>query len=268
MDLRSLSDAQVDQIRSTLGNHGVVFFRDQELNEVDHISLAERFGTININRFFAAHPDHPEIAMVLKEPDDDRNIGGLWHTDHSYDHEPALGSILVARDLPPVGGDTHFTSMFAAFDALDDEMKEFCLTHNAEHSAHHAFGTEADGYGESDPEYEGRLGNAAAADELKNPIHPMVIAHPISGKPALFVNIAFTIGIVGVDPDESRRIIKTLYDHATQERFVHRFRWEPGSVAFWDNRAVWHNAMNDYAGHRRLMHRITIEGDPLHAAAA
>ena len=103
--------------------HGVVFFRDQELSEDDHIALAERFGPININRFFAAHPAHPEIAMVAKEPGQTDNIGGGWHTDHSYDLEPALGSILVARVLPETGGDTWFASMYAAYDTLDAATK-------------------------------------------------------------------------------------------------------------------------------------------------
>jgi taurine dioxygenase len=263
-DLANLSLADFDQLQAAFAEHGVLFFRDQILTEVNQIEFARRLGPININRFFAAHLDHPEIAIVLKEPSDEENIGGLWHTDHSYDREPALGSVLVARDLPASGGDTLFASMYAAYDNLDGGTKNRIERLQAVHSARHAFGSAA--YeGDNSSDYSGRLGNSKAADQLTDVTHPIVIAHPLSGKKALYVNPAFTIGIVGMEHGEAMKLLHSLYDHACHPDFVHRFEWEPGSVVLWDNRATWHNAMNDYPGQRREMHRITIEGCPLAA---
>ena len=135
VDLRSLDDDGFAKLRAAFAEHGLLFFRDQALSEADHIALAERFGPINVNRFFAAHPTRPQIAMVTKEPDQIANIGGGWHTDHSYDEEPALGSILIARELPPVGGETWFVSMYRAFDALSDSLKSTLMGLRAVHSA-------------------------------------------------------------------------------------------------------------------------------------
>ena len=185
IDLAVCPDEDIAEIRKLLGEHGVVFFRDQDLSPEEHISLARRFGPINVNRFFTPHPDHAEIAMVVKEAEDEHNIGGAWHTDHSYDSEPALGSILVARELPPQGGATLFASMMAAYTALDDQTKELIGGLSAVHSARHIFGSGQRVYGEGNPDYEGRLGNSAAADALVDTVHPMVIAHPISGTPTL-----------------------------------------------------------------------------------
>ncbi len=264
LDLRSMSDAEFERIRAAFNEHGLLFVRDQQLSEEDHIALAERFGSININRFFAAHPDYPQIALVSKEPEQKANIGGGWHTDHSYDHEPALGSILVARELPPVGGDTAFVSMYAAYDALSSGLKETLESLYAVHSAKHIFG--AVGYHARAEAVGGRIGNSAAAEQLSDPVHPVVIRHPLSGKKALYVNPGFTLRFKGWTKAESRPLLDYLYSVATAETRVHRFQWRPGSLAFWDNRATWHFAQNDYHGHRRIMHRITIEGCPLAAA--
>jgi taurine dioxygenase len=264
VDLRAATDEQVAAIRDAFARHGLVFFRDQILSETDHLALAERFGPVNVNRFFAAHPEHPQIALVTKEPDQSANIGGGWHTDHSYDHEPALGSILVARELPEHGGDTWFASMYAAYETLSDGLKATLRGLRAVHSAKHVFGTGAAYRTEADT--GARLGNASAADALEDPVHPVVIRHPLSGRPALYVNPAFTIRFEGWTAEESRPLLDFLYAHAARDAHVHRFAWRPGSVAFWDNRATWHFAQNDYAGQRREMHRITIEGGPLEAA--
>ncbi|MEM7408791.1 MAG: TauD/TfdA family dioxygenase [Myxococcota bacterium] len=259
---QGLDEAAFGRVRDAFAEHGLLFFRDQTLAETDHIAFAERFGKINVNRFFAAHPDHPQIALVAKEPEQKQNIGGGWHTDHSYDEEPALGSMLVARELPPEGGDTWFAGMYAAYDALSDELKETVEGLRAVHSAHHIFGTRADVYrGDA----RDRIGNASAADDLHDVTHPVVIRHPLSGRRALYVNPGFTIGIAGWEPEPAKELLGKLYRVATDARHVTRFRWEPGSVAFWDNRATWHWAQNDYHGHRRVMHRITIEGCALGA---
>ncbi|HBH44189.1 TauD/TfdA dioxygenase family protein [Hyphomonas atlantica corrig.] len=264
VDLRRLTEHEFENIRTAYAEHGVIFFRDQELSERDHIRFAERWAPINVNRFFAAHPEHPQIAMVVKEKDQKDNIGGGWHTDHSYDVEPAMGSILVARDLPETGGDTFFASMYRAYDALDDDMKTRLKGMRAVHSAHHIFGTGKETYYTTTDAGGNRIGNAAAADVLEDVTHPIVITHPLSGKKALYVNPAFTTGIVGMTQEESKELLSTLYAHAMQQEFAHRFKWQPGSVAFWDNRATWHWALNDYHGQRRVMHRITLEGCALH----
>lgn len=264
VDLARLTPSDLAQIRAAFADHGVVFFRDQTIDENQHIAFARALGPINVNRFFAAHPRYPEIALVLKEPGQRDNIGGGWHTDHSYDAEPALGSVLVARDLPPHGGATAFASMYAAYDALPRHLRARIAGARAVHSARHVFGSKATAY---DADHairrDGRIGNANAADGLDDVTHPVVITHPLSGKRALYVNPGFTTAIVGLDADESRALLAELYAHASDPRFHEDFHWAPGSVALWDNRATWHYAYNDYHGHRREMHRITIAGEAL-----
>ena len=260
VDIRRLTPAEFSAVKAAYAEHGVVFFRGQSLSEDDHIAFARRFGPININRFFLAHERYPEIALVLKEKEQKTNIGGGWHTDHSYDAEPAMGSILVARQLPDEGGDTWFASMYAAYDTLDDATKKEIEGLRAVHSAKHIFGSATQNYYKSNEDTGPRIGNAAAADVLEDVAHPVVITHPLSGKKALYVNPAFTVRIAGYTEDASSALLARLYAHAMNPAHAHRFKWQPGSVAFWDNRATWHWAMNDYHGERRLMHRITIEG--------
>lgn len=262
-----LSAESLDVLKDAFASYGLLFFRDQSLDESDHIRFAQAFGDINVNRFFAAHPRYPEIALVAKEAEQTANIGGGWHTDHSYDEEPALGSILVAKHLPPTGGDTWFSSMYSAFEALSPGLKATLHNLRAVHSARHVFGSEG-GYNSSeDSAVKGRIGNAEAADGLSDPVHPVVIKHPLSGRPALYVNPAFTLRFEGWTAAESAPLLAFLYEHAASESFVTRFQWQPGSVAFWDNRATWHFAQNDYQGERRVMHRITVDGCALEAAA-
>jgi taurine dioxygenase len=260
VDLAHLSDTDFTAIRQAFADHGVVFFRDQALSEEDHIALATRFAPININRFFGAHPQFPQIALVSKEKDQKHNIGGGWHTDHSYDLIPAMGSILVAREMPPSGGNTLFASMYAAYDALSDEMKAKLEGLRAVHSAKHIFGAASSTYYAQTDAGGGRIGNAAAAEALQDVTHPVVITHPLSGKRALYVNPSFTIGIEGWSEAEGKALLEELYAHCMKPAFAHEFVWRPGSVAFWDNRSTWHWARNDYHGHRREMHRITLEG--------
>jgi taurine dioxygenase len=264
VDLTHMDADTFAAVQAAFNEHGLLFFRDQSLTENDHIAFAERFGQINVNRFFASHPDYLQIAMVAKEPDQTGNIGGGWHTDHSYDHEPALGSILVARELPPAGGDTHFASMYATYEALSRGLQKTLENLHAVHSAKHIFGGATDHI--QSGEFSGRVGNAQATEQLCDPVHPVVIRHPLSGKKALYVNPGFTLHFEGWTSEESRPLLKYLYRIATQEAHIHRFHWEPGSIAFWDNRATWHFAQNDYQGHRRIMHRITIEGCALSSA--
>lgn len=269
IDIRTLGDVEFGIIRNVFAEHGVIFFREQNLSERDHIAFAQRWGEINVNRFFAAHKDYPQIALVVKEPDQTDNIGGGWHTDHSYDHEPALGSILVARELPETGGDTIFASMYYAYETLPDETKAKLEGLKALHSGKHIFGEGSDSYYRQSDVGTGelgtqRIGNTAVAERLVDPVHPVVITHPLSGKKALYVNPAFTREIVGLPNSESDELLAELYTHVFRGNAFHtRFKWKPGSVAMWDNRATWHWALNDYHGQRRIMHRITIEGCPL-----
>jgi taurine dioxygenase len=260
IDLGRETDAGVwDAVRSALAEYGVIFFRDQSLTREQHIAMAERFAPINVNRFFKTVDGYPKIAEVRKEPDQKKNIGEGWHTDHSYDQIPALGSILLARETPPAGGDTQFADMALVYDSLSDGLKATLKTLRAVHSSRHVFGKSAD----RSPELATRLGNQEAATQ--DAVHPVVIRHPDSGREVLYVNPGFTLGIEGWTVEESKGLLGYLYEHAKRPEFSCRFRWANGSIAFWDNRRTWHQAINDYHGSRRLMHRITLEGVPLSA---
>jgi taurine dioxygenase len=257
VDLNRLSDTDLQAVRQAYADHGVIFFREQNLSENEHIAFARRWGEIDINKFFPHIDGYPEIAKVSKEKEQKTNIGGGWHTDHSYDEIPAMGSILVARTLPDKGGDTLFASMYAAYDALDDETKQEIDGLNAVHSNAHVFGSKS--YYDNPERKE--FANDAAVSKA---VHPVVITHPLSGRKALYVNPGFTTRFENKSPDESRPLLHKLFAYAMKPEFTSRFQWRPGSIAFWDNRATWHFALNDYHGEERLMHRITVAGVALH----
>jgi taurine dioxygenase len=259
IDLADLTDAEAADLRQALFDHGVLFFRDQSLTPEQHIALAERFAPIDVNRYFPADPAYPQIAKVEKTEDQVVNIGGGWHTDHSYDAEPAMGSILVARKLPPSGGDTLFADMYAAYDSLAPDLQQKLRGMKAVHSSAHIFG-EAGAYAQTDQSV------MSGSRDLPETLHPVIIRHPGSGKPVLYVNPAFTIRFEGQTREESLPLLMDLYAHAIAQDHVHTFVWAEGSVAIWDNRASWHFAKNDYHGHYRLMHRITLQGEALEAA--
>lgn len=260
-DIRRSAD--FDAIRDAFAAHSVIVLRDQSAGPDDHLAFARRFGPININRFFKPVAGHPEIATVLKEKDQTEAVGEGWHTDHSYDDIPALGSILHAIEMPPFGGDTLFVSMGAAYEALSPVLRGFLDGLTAVHSSRHVFGATTT---DSEAARTGRLGNAAAATQDAR--HPVVITHPLSGRRGLFVNPVFTTHIDGLGADESDAILAMLYAHCKQPEFQCRVRWQEGDITLWDNRATWHKAINDYHGFRRLMHRITVEGTPLARAKA
>jgi taurine dioxygenase len=261
-DLADLRAPDIALLREALGAHGVLFFREQSLSPEKHEQLAESFGPINVNRFFSHVEGYPRIAEVRKEPDQTANIGGGWHTDHSYDEIPALGSILVARELPEHGGDTLFANMYAAYQSLSDGLKATLETLNGVHSSRHVFG-EQSRYRRNGSDVAGRIGNPELATQ--DAVHPLVITHPISGQKSLYVNPGFTIGIEGWTSEESEPLLQYLYQQAIRPEHTYRFQWSEGAVAFWDNRATWHYAVNDYHGTRRLLHRITIDGERLAA---
>lgn len=254
IDVTRLSDQEFAEIRRAFLDHGTLFFRDQKLTPEEHIAFAARWGAIDFNRFFKRREGYPEIAEVLKEPDQVLNIGGGWHTDHSYDDAPAMGSILYALEIPPSGGDTLFAGMAAAYEALDDAMRDRIKDLKARHGNAHVFGEAS--------EYRKAIGDRYTnADQAgQSAVHPVVLAHPETGVKGLYVNPGFTLEIVDMEPAESQALLQELYAHIMQDRFHHRHVWREGDLAMWDNRSTWHYAMNDYQGHRRYLNRITIEG--------
>ena len=255
VDLRDLSDEEFSRLRQAFADHSVLFFLDQAFEEADHVAFAERWGEINVNRFFTPHEDFPQIAMVAKEPDQSVNIGGGWHTDHSYDQIPAMGSMLYAREVPEVGGDTLFASTCAAYDSLSAGLRETLENLSAVHSSRHAFGAAAN----RPREMMELFNNPELATQ--DAVHPVVITHPLSGRKSLYVNPGFTLHFEGWTAEESAPLLEFLYRHIGRPEHSYRLKWEPDTMAFWDNRATWHWAVNDYQGERRIMHRITLEGE-------
>lgn len=250
----------LESIKQAIYDHGVALFREQDdFTPEAHIAFAKRWGGIDINNYFPLTDEHPEIAVVRKKAEQQTNIGGAWHTDHSYDQIPAMGSILVARELPPSGGDTLFAHMGEAYDALPGDLKREIEGFEAFHTADHVY--KEDGiYAQTD------MGGELRGQGLKTgAVHPVVVRHPHTGRKLLYVNSAFTIHFVGKTREESLPLLMRLYAAATAADNTCRVSWEPGSVAIWDNRTTWHNALNDYQGHAREMHRITLSGEPLAA---
>ena len=260
LQLASITDDELDKLRTLFAEHGLLFFRDQVLPPEEHLRFARRFGDIVVNKFFKTTSEHPEIAEVRKEKTQQTNIGGGWHTDHSYDDEPALGSILVARTLPITGGNTRFADLAAAYDALPDDLKKRIEGLYAVHSNKHLYG-ENGLYRITD--LAEQLGGM---DRVGDATHPVVIRHPQSGRKVLYVNPGHTIQFQDWEFADSRELLDELYAHVTQPQFTCSFNWQPGSVTFWDNRRTWHMADNDYQGQQRLMHRITLAGAALTAA--
>ena len=222
-DIRDPSD--LDALKSAFAEHSVIVIRDQEITPDDHLAFARQFGDINVNRFFKALDSHPSIAVVFKDKDHKQAVGESWHTDHSYDQVPALGSILHAIELPPLGGDTLFVSMEMAYDALSHKMQEFLKGLSAWHSSRHAFGRSTT---DNETSKTGRYLNPDAATQ--DALHPIVIKHPLSGRSCLYVNPAFTTRIEGLSEPESEAILSMLYRHMQQPEFQCRVRWRVGDV--------------------------------------
>lgn len=250
-----LSDETVAEVRRAFNQHQVLFFREQSLTPEQQIAFGRRFGELGTHPYVAANARHPEIIDVVTEPDDRVNFGGGWHTDVTFLAEPDLGSILYAVELPPFGGDTLFSSQLAAYDALSDTMKSLLDDLVAVHSAGSQYG--GAGYSTQSTAMSTKGASDAAASRVE---HPVVTTHPETGRKGLYVNPAFTTGITGMHGAESRALLSFLYQHARNEAFTCRLRWQPGTVAMWDNRSVQHYALHDYRGHRRAMRRITIRG--------
>ena len=255
---RSLSDREIGEIRAALLDHLVIFFADQHLTPEQQLAFGRRFGALQVHEFVEAMAGHPEILEVRKEPEETRNFGGGWHTDVSYLEHPSLGSVLYAREVPDYGGDTLFANQYLAYDTLSDGMKKMLDGMTAIHSARRPYGlnaARAHDYGPSSMRF---VSTRQAHAEIE---HPVVRTHGETGRKALYVNRTFTLRFKDMTEDESAPLLHYLCDHAVRPEFTCRFRWRPNSIAFWDNRCVQHNAINDYRGQRRVMHRVTIEGE-------
>ena len=261
-----LQDRTYREIRNALNEHGVIFFRDQKLTPAQHLAFTELFGETehDDSSSMAAVDGFPMIGEVRKEPEATRNIGGNWHSDHSFDPLPPLGAVLLARELPDYGGDTLFASMYAAYDALSDGLKKTLNGLNAVHAKTRAF-VALPTDRQVSAEEKAKIEQKFAAREA---VHPVTPRHPESGRRVLFVNPTYTVRFEGWTEKESRPLLEYLFQHAQRPEFTYRFQWREGSIAFWDNRSVWHYALNDYHGSRRLMHRICVKGTGFGAGEA
>jgi alpha-ketoglutarate-dependent taurine dioxygenase len=243
-------------IRQAWLDHGVIFFRDQDLPPAEFLDFARRFGEVIEYPFVKGIEGFPEIIPVVKLEHEKHNFGGVWHSDTSYLEMPPMGTMLIAREVPPRGGDTMFANTYLAYETLSDGMKRMLDGLVAINSS-----TKADVSNTREDRI--RVRDSAKAEAKKDYVgeHPVVRTHPETGRKALYVNVAHTMRFRDMTEKESAPILDFLYQHQTRPEFTCRFHWEVGSLAFWDNRCVLHNPINDYHGYRRVMHRVTIAGD-------
>jgi taurine dioxygenase len=248
--LPDLPEQTIAEIRRIWLEHSVVFFRGQDLSPTAFAAFARRFGEVVHYPFLKGLEEAPEVIPVVKLEHETVNFGGLWHTDTAYLESPPMATMLIAREVPTYGGDTLFASGYAAYDALSDGMKRLLDPLRAVNSSSKAEKT--------------RTREDRAAHEPRKVLeaeHPVVRTHPETGRKALYVNGGHTLRFVGMTEEESAPILEYLFQHQARPEFTCRFRWEPGSIALWDNRCALHNPINDYHGQRRIMHRVTLAGD-------
>lgn len=247
-----LSDAgiseRIGEVRAALLKYGVIFFRDQDLTPEQHIAFARNFGDLEVHPATPKDQPNPEILRIVHGPKS-RGQENYWHSDVTWREEPSLGSILLAREVPECGGDTLFANMHLAYERLSEQMKRFCEGLTAVHDIAKVFAK--------------RLGKAPEDLHDKYPPvrHPVIRTHPETGERAIYVNIAFTSHIEGLSAHESAWLLSHLYASAKDVEIQCRFRWQAGSVAFWDNRICQHHAVSDYFPARRVMERVTVAGD-------
>jgi taurine dioxygenase len=249
-----LPDRTIAEIRAALVEHQVIFFRDQSLSPEQQSRFGRRFGPLNVHPYVKGMAGHPEIMEIVKEPSDKINFGGGWHSDMSFLERPSIGSILYAIETPEWGGDTLFASQVAAYDALTPAFRAMLEPLRCVHSANKEYSAQG-----ASAQKRGSMQVAEAEGLAGEFVHPLVAVHPESGRKALYVNPAFTLRIEGWSRRESKALLDFLFEHSRYEAFTCRFNWRPGSVAFWDNRQVWHFALNDYPGQRRHMRRVTVD---------
>ncbi|BCW89878.1 Alpha-ketoglutarate-dependent taurine dioxygenase [Alphaproteobacteria bacterium SO-S41] len=242
------SDTAIEDVRRALLQWKVVFFRDQDITRAQHIAFARRFGELEIHPATPKDQEDPEVLRIAHGANS-KGSENNWHSDVTWRAEPSLGSILRAIEVPDVGGDTLFADMYAAYDALDPAFKKFVEGLTAEHDIARVFAK--------------RLGANADALRAKFPIqqHPVIRTHPETGRNGIYVNIGFTERVLGLSRKQSDWVLNELYEQAKLPEFQCRFRWKPGSLAFWDNRACQHYAASDYFPLVRIMERVTVKGD-------
>ncbi|MEO0907802.1 MAG: TauD/TfdA family dioxygenase [Pseudomonadota bacterium] len=239
---------RIPDIRAALLKYGVIFFRDQELTQEQHIAFARHFGDLEVHPATPKDQPNPEVLRIAYGPDR-RGQENNWHSDVTWREEPSLGSILLAREVPEVGGDTLFANMHLAYERLSPQMKRFCEGLTAVHDIARVFAK--------------RLGKQPEELHDKYPPvrHPVIRTHPETGERSIYVNVAFASHIEGLSAAESRWLLDHLFATARDVEIQCRFRWEAGSIAFWDNRVCQHLAVSDYFPARRAMERVTIAGD-------
>ena len=244
-----LDEVTVKALKLTLAEHGVLFFREQAMTAEQQKRLGNYFGDLHLHPAWPRLVNgHPEVMELLTDENSSYIAGEDWHSDVSCDPQPPLGTILQMLEVPPTGGDTLFANMVAAFAALPVEQQQYLSGLTA--------------LQDGEQHYRGRYDGPDDADKVyPQAEHPVVRTHPISGRPALFVNRIFTRRIVGLEAQESEQLLQQLFEHVERPEFQCRFQWQVGSVAFWDNRSAQHQALWDYFPHRRRGWRVTIQGE-------
>lgn len=253
VDLRHIDDATVSQIHQAFLEHKVIFFRNQQdITPQEYLGFANKLGKPVEYPFVKGIDGYPEIIQVLKREHETTNFGGVWHCDTLYLDEPPKATMLLAREIPPFGGDTLFADQVAAYDALSDGLKT---------TLENLRGINTSAKADASKTREDRIKDSGtkAADLVS--CHPAVRTHPETGKKNLYVNTAHTARFDGWTEAESVPLLNYLFAHQVKPEFTCRFRWEVGSIALWDNRQVLHNPINDYHGYKRSMLRITLAGD-------
>jgi len=250
VDLERLDDDAFTVIRDALTEHLVLFFRDQDISIEAHKAVGARFGTLDVHPNDPGLDGHPEVMIIHADASSKRVAGERWHSDVSCAPEPPMGSILRMFVVPETGGDTLFSSMYAAYEALSDRMKTYLAGLTAIHDG-----------GPYYREVNAILGRDDGGRTYPNAEHPVVRRHPVSGRKCLFVNSMFTTRLVGVPRAESDAVLGFLFEHVQSPAFQCRFRWERHSVAFWDNRCTQHFAVWDYFPQTRSGYRVTVRGE-------
>ena len=241
-------------IRKVFLDHQVIFLHDQDLTLQQFLAFAKAMGEPIEYPFVKGLDGFAHIIEVKKLEHEKINFGGIWHSDTTYLDVPPMGSMLLSREVPPYGGDTLFASQYQAYEALSNTMKGLLDG---------LIGISSSAKADVSKTREDRIksdGKEAAPQEYRAE-HPVVRTHPETGRKALYVNVAHTAGIKGMSDEESAPLLRFLFEHQVKPEFTCRFAWEPNAIAFWDNRCVQHNPVNDYHGFRRVMLRITLKGD-------
>ena len=249
-----LGEESVAAIRAAWLKHLVIFFRDQTLPPAAFLGVARRFGQAVEYPFIKGIEGFPEITPVIKLEHETMNFGGLWHSDTAYLECPPMATMLIAREVPPFGGDTLFANMYLAYETLSDGMKRMLDGLVTVNSSAKADVTKT-------REDRMRDGPKESAKTQYTAEHPVVRTHPETGRKALYINGGHTVRFKDMTEQESAPLLQFLFQHATRPEFTCRFRWDVGSIALWDNRCTQHNPINDYHGFRRVMHRVTLAGD-------